>query len=248
MEIRERTPKYKLYTALIYLCAYLLIVAFPFDLFLSRDHHLLAITALKFILFVYMVAQLKKEGFSIEPFSWKKSLLFIPTLLLCCSNFVFLAINKGPIDSKPDYLNLINGAVSCAATALCEELIFRVMASDVAKTKFNKILTLVITAGIFGAVHFIARVFGDPFGATIQAGYSLFLGLVVGFTYLYGGSLISAVLIHFLFNFINDSLFAVIHAGDWNGTFYIVNLCVGLLVAIYLFILFVFFKKIVKDN
>lgn len=244
----QRSVKYRFYSSLMYLCIYLIVVALPFDKFLDSNYHLLLVTIGKVILSSVMIIMFKREGFALEQFNPKRLVAFIPLLVLCGSNLVFLGVDHSNVVLEPNYLRLINSACFCLATALSEELIFRGMAINVIKSKFNRPLTLIISALVFGAVHFIAGVFSNPLGALIQAGYTLFLGLIVGFVYLYGGSIYAAVFIHFLFNFLNDGLFPLLYEGDWNATFYIVNISVGAAVAIYSAILLFIFERKKKEN
>ena len=245
MENKEivRTPKYKFYSALMFLCIYLIIVALPYNKFLNDDWSNLIITIGKLVLSTVMLLMFKREGFTFEHVDLKRIVLFVPLLLLCGSNLIFLGINKADIATSPDYSTLINSACFCLATALSEEIIFRGMACEVIKSKYNKPLTLLISAAVFGVVHFIAGVFSSPLGALIQMGYTFYLGLVVGLTYLYGGSIYASVFIHFVFNFLNDSLFQILYEGNWNTTFYIVNISVGVVVAVYGLLLFFLFEK-----
>lgn len=234
----ERSFLYKFYSSLMYFSIYLLIVAFPLNELLDHNWHYLVITITKIVLSIVIIVMFARDGFAFESFNWKKSLLYIPIIALCGSNLVFLAINNADFANDPSYLYLVNSFFYCLATALAEELIFRGMAVNLAKTKFNKPMTVLITALIFGLTHLIAGIFSNPLGAIVQAGYTFFLGLVVGFAYVYGGGIYVAVAIHFLFNFLNDGLFPILYDGNWNTLFYIVNISVGAAAAIYLAIIY----------
>lgn len=236
--MEHRTPKYKIYSSVMYLSIYLLIVAFPFNEILNHDWHYLILTIGKIILSIVMIILFRRDGFTFEMFNWKNSLLYIQLIVLCGSNLVFLALNNASFATNPPYLHLVNSFCYCLATALAEEMIFRGMAVDIVKAKFNKLLTILITALIFGLVHLVAGIFSNPLGALIQAGYTFFLGLVVGFAYVFDGGIYVAVAIHFLFNFLNDGLFPILYDGNWNTLFYIVNISVGAAAAIYLAIIY----------
>lgn len=247
-QAKVKSVKSRFYTALMYLCVYLIIVSLPYHYFLNENYQYLLITIGKIVLSVVILILFKKDGFTFEKFDLKRVVFFIPLLLLCCSNFGILLFDKSILIEDPNYLTLVNSACFCLVTALAEELIFRGMAVDIIKSKFNKPLTLLISAAVFGAVHLIAGIFSNPLGALIQAGYTFFLGLIVGFAYLYGGSIYLAVFIHFMFNFLNDSLFEVMCNADYNATYFLVNIGVGAVVAIYAGLAMFLFEKKKPEN
>ena len=76
--------------------------------------------------------------------------------------------------------------------AIGEELIFRGVILHGLRTRFNDVIAVVISAGMFALMH----------GNLQQLVYPFLLGLIMGWIVLRTGSLISSIIVHFINNFL----------------------------------------------
>ena len=79
---------------------------------------------------------------------------------------------------------------------LSEEMVFRGALFGHLERAFKPWVAVLITAGIFGALH----------GMSIHIGYALVCGIIITFCYYYMGSIISSVILHSLFNLIGSAI------------------------------------------
>ena len=108
-------------------------------------------------------------------------------------------------------------------------------------------IKILIAASIFAACH-LTHFFStfDPSTLAI-VGYTFFLGIILGFIYVYGGSFYYCVLFHFAYNTFNDSFASFINPGIRDLAYYLINIGVGVMVALYLFLIYIF-KIRLKDK
>lgn len=86
---------------------------------------------------------------------------------------------------------------------LAEELAFRGAIFGEFKSKFNVIISAVLSALVFGLMH----------GVSIQIGYALICGVIMACIYYYSGSIWVTYVVHAVFNLFGSSLFTLLESG-----------------------------------
>ena len=230
---------------------FLFCVAFPIDLFTKNMYVIrsvqigLRIAAIIFTIIFAIKSknlEMKKEGFRLIPL-----LLLIPTLLACINNLIYVWYEKYPFKIHFDNLVLLE-IVLTVFVAISEELIFRKVIFDNLEMK-NNLLKIIIAAGIFGLFHIVT--FFSTFNPIdlLQVVYCFGLGIVLGFIYSYGKSIVFAIIFHFLFNLINTNIFQNIEGIDIKISFYIISIIVSAIVGLILLIEYLlYFKKDTESN
>ena len=79
----------------------------------------------------------------------------------------------------------------------------------------------------------------------IQALYTFGIGLVLSIVYLFSRNIIYPIILHFLFNFLNDTLVTSLFNIEWNLVFFIVNIGVGILIGLYS--LFIYKRYLIEE-
>lgn len=105
----------------------------------------------------------------------------------------FAEVEESVIPIWDSFLHAISLAVFIP---ISEEMVFRGALFGHLERAFKPWVAVLITAGIFGALH----------GMSIHIGYALVCGVIITFCYYYTGSIISSVILHSMFNIIGSSL------------------------------------------
>lgn len=235
--------------ALILISLYLVFASFPFSL-IFKDDLILSTTlsiCLVFLYFVFMIIYIiKSKTIKIEKriFNLKHTLLILPSIIITVSNYFYLlSTNCVFTFSNTTLLNIGFTFI----IVIVEELLFRGVLFPELKN-FKPLQRILISAGIFGICH-INRFLStfNPLDLIIIL-YTFGLGIVLGLLYEYGGSLLSVIIFHLLYNVFNQVLFNCFVIKDMNyPIYYLINCIIGLAVAIYLGLIYFFiFRKI--DN
>lgn len=238
------------YNILFIICVVLLINSIPFALFIKEDVLLNVLEISKRVVaLITLFVLCKKEKVDKAKFSKldKKSLLFIPFGLAFASNFLVVLFNKETLNENINYLNIIYGFINMALIAIIEELLFRhLLLNEFLKNNTKKILAIIYSSLIFGGIHLLnITSFGDILYCIVQSIYTFFLGLLFGFSYVYLKNIIIPILFHFFFNFLNDVLVTELFNLQFDLSFYLINIAVGIILFVYGFILY---KKISKGE
>jgi membrane protease YdiL (CAAX protease family) len=137
------------------------------------------------------------------------------------------------------------GASTSLLTAILEELLFRnILLEEFIRQNFTKFKSLLYSSLIFGSIHLlnISSLSSIPY-CIIQSIYTTGIGLIFGLVYIKTHNITYPIIIHFLFNYINDIFITHIYNLTWDLTFFIVNISIGIVVALYsLFIYKIKFK------
>ena len=175
--------------------------------------------------------------------------LCTPFLLACFTNlFSDIFANVVITNFELKWIHLIEVLI-IIFTVLNEEILFRFFIYNQLNIR-NKLLKIMASAGIFASFHLL-NLLTPSFLAVyqsvlIQVIYTFGLGLILGFIYEYGKSIVACMVFHFLFNFFNQYLVTYHILGFFENGFipYIIALVIGLLLVGYgLLIYFLKFKK-----
>ena len=170
----------------------------------------------------------------------KNLLLFLPLLIACISNFIYAWIFNETY--HPDFSigpAIITAMITCLVlSVIAEELSFRyILLSGLPQE--NKLVRILISAAIFALCHLSSFLTSFWVGDLVIVLYTFGLGIILGFIYIYGHSLIACVVYHFIFNFMNQFLFAHLYSAT-SWMFYLINGIIALLAGIYLFLIYFF--------
>ena len=229
--------KKRVYTIIYLICLVLLINSLPFSMIIDNKLILFGINIIiKIVSIVYIIKYIKKEelnNIKIKTIT-KNDFKIIPLLLLCCSNFIVAIVQKTNINKKIDLFVIISGLITSIGVAIVEELLFRSQVLDEFLKYKTKFQSLIYSSLIFGSVHLLnISSIGSIPTILVQVGYTFFLGMILGTVYLFSNNIILPIIFHILFNFINDILVIELFPIKWNTTFFIVNVGIGIVVAVY---------------
>ena len=176
-------------------------------------------------------------------FRVKALLLLLPSVLIVGSNFYYALILKEPLAPNFEAYHGIQ-IIFIIASVVVEEMIFRLLLLG-NLTHENKMIRIVISAGIFAACH-LTHFFStfNPTSLVIVA-YAFGLGMVLGMIYCYSNSFISCIVLHLLFNLVNDFLFERLFGVSNLLWYYLINVFVALIIGLYL--LAVYLLKLRKN-
>ncbi|MCR5309630.1 MAG: CPBP family intramembrane metalloprotease [Bacilli bacterium] len=123
--------------------------------------------------------------------------------------------------------------------AINEEYIFRMILIDNLDDSEKPMIKIIIAASIFAACH-LTHFFSsfNPADLIIIV-YTFTLGIVLGMIYVFGGSFWYCVLFHFIFNMMNyDFADYIVYGEGTEVSYYLINIAIGAIVAIYLVIIY----------
>lgn len=240
--------KKKLINLGIIFFVFLFLISFPWNLFFDNSTILLicqiSCRAL-FIIFLFIFG-IKEGLLKVIPINLKILLVFLPLLIIIPNNMYFLLIEKSPVEFHYS-IDFLLEIILMLVVAVSEELFFRKAILDNISIE-NKLLKIVISAGIFALAH-IVNFFSsfNPIDLLIIV-YTFGLGLVLGFMYEYTKCAVATFVFHFLFNIVNTTIFNNIYLGDRNLTFYLVSISVAIISGIYLLLIYLFKLKQIENN
>ena len=106
-----------------------------------------------------------------------------------------------------------------------EEIVFRGCIFSVLKRNMNIVIALIIQALIFAIVH----------ENIVQSSYVFFLGLVLGFVFIYTGSLLGNIICHITFNLFGMVLLPLLASLYYNPIIYIIIGVILIIFSLYLY-------------
>ena len=236
------------YDSLIFACLLMAIVSFPYEQFI-QDSTILYIVEIwvRLILVAYAFMVTTKNGF-LSRYNHKPKicylLFFVPFLLACFSNIIFVAF--AGIFVKPIItLSTLFEIILALLTAIYEEMLFRLYFHNLLKAR-NPLLKILASAGIFALFHAISFVFTLNINYLIQGLYTFGLGVLLGFIYTYGKNIYACMGYHFLFNLLNDVIYSIICGGIYTDKlylYYVINSAIAVVLAIYVGLLYAFYLR-----
>lgn len=248
--------KVRVYSIIILSLLLIICSSFPITLFINNYYWVFAIkNTLRICFIIFALFYIRHELLPLPKLNRvriKSFLIVVPFLLLCFSNFIVITITKTQINNDINVSFLVCDIISSFLVAICEEIVFRAVIMMELDKYLGTGKALIISSAIFGACHLLnISSVATIVPSLIQAVYTFVLGMVFGYIYLETENILLPIAFHFVFNVINNDLIKNLYLINWDFTFYITNIAIGLVMVIYLlFLLFLYNrnKKIKGDN
>lgn len=232
MKAIPKNDRYRRAVELLFLI-YLLVIVFPYDLFIHDSQWQETIRILVFIIYlVFFVYYAQREGIQRPKFKrWQIAWLWVlPTFLICGSNMIYLAISNRP-------LNPLNHQVFWFSLPLVtllvvmEELIFRGLLIDNVYMSKSPLYAVLMSSIIFGLFHLL-NLFSNTniLAVLIQVLYSFVLGIVCATAYVITKNFLFPIAIHVAFNVLNNQLYPLLVSADPDWLYYVINGAIGVVV------------------
>ena len=241
--------RFRLSDLLLFALLFVFVAAFPVDLIpLDLTYQLLVKIGLRLLLltyYIYIIVKYKIKVFGNTNF--RNLLLCLPFFIVCGSNFVassivggFAGITMAPIDFALSIILTLMIAIS-------EEIVFRLFIHNNILVS-SSIKRIFASAGIFALMHLLnavnVRYVADLVTVLIQTVYTFGLGILLGVMYEYSYSLVGCVVLHFCFNFFNDTLYTYFGGYTSELCFYLTAAVCGFIVLSYaVLITMLYFQK-----
>ena len=233
--------KSKLIDFLIIILVYIGLSCFPFGLIIKDESLSWLILTLQIVVqaglltFIILFTIFKTElNYKFGKINIVNTLLLLPTLIVCFTNLINLRaadVSYGVVADVNLFLNIL----LTIFIVVNEEIIFRLLFINNLEIK-NKVLVILLTAGVFGIchiTHFLTSF--DPVDLLVIV-YTFLLGLLLGFAYLFTKCIYPCIVIHLLFNIFNSVLFPHFSL-DW--TYILITAIIVVIVAVYVILLFI---------
>ena len=170
-----------------------------------------------------------------------KGVLFcIPAVIIAVNNFPIIGAIKGDVVFYGDALYGALFILNCLFIGAFEELTFRGIIFPLIFIKFKgkkraAFIAAAASSAIFAVTHFINVFAGASIGATLlQVGYSFLIGGLCALSVLKTGSVIPAVLIHFIYDLGGLVLlpeYGVAQGFQWNTATIAITAALGVIIA-----------------
>ncbi len=180
------------------------------------------------LVFIY---QLIKFGYSdIFKLSLNKKLLLfaIPALIIAINNFPISAYVAGRYVIEESNLMYFMFGLESLSVGLFEEVVFRglllvVLIQVLPKSKQGNFFAIVLSAAIFGGIHFFNIAYGGWIGHILQqVGYSFLVGMMWALVFLKTRNVWVVVILHALYNYFGNIMFQMGTVTNRYDTFTIV--------------------------
>lgn len=230
----------RLFDTLILIILLIGVSTFPTGFFVKDLFWYYVIEALLMLLVLLFIFYFERRNPEIVPprrrFNLTNFLLFLPCFIITFSNLIYAFALREPAHS---YFELYSIPQACfiILNVVVEEIIFRKhLLGNLAHPK--PIVRILISASIFALCHLTAFLSTFNPATLIVVVYSFGLGMVLGFLYVYTGSLYPCIGLHLLFNLINEFLFEGFYGVSNPLWYYLINIFVGLVIGIYILVLY----------
>lgn len=241
-------PRIRISDLILYSLLFTAVISFPFNMLPIPDwaKYLVRIS-LSLLLLISYVFLIKKYQIKIIGNENKKNLLFLlpliivlPCNLLTLPFAISIGINNTAITSGIFFLELILTILQ----AINEEIIFRLFIHSQLNIK-NRLLKIIASSAIFATMHLLNLINGFNPNVFIQVAYTFGLGLILGFIYEYGESIVTCFIYHTLFNVLNNVLFGLYLVPTITNVAYYTTISViaGIAIIYTLCIYFFVFRK-----
>lgn len=228
-------------SVLLLFLIFLFCASFPFSLWIKDQVWLWLAQGLLRLAFVvgcpFLVRRFSLVKAEWHPWSWG-TLLYLPLFALCGSNLFVLVYERSSFSLLIPGIQLLSQAFFYLTVALSEELLFRAVIEGEFLKEKSPLWSILLSALIFAVSHLANFGSVAPLLVLAQVGYTFILGLLLGFLYQDSRNLGLVILYHFLFDFLNDSLFGAYYSGDWDWRFFGINILIGFMVLLYGFLYF----------
>lgn len=242
--------KNKRYSLLLIICIFLLLISIPFQTFIHNELLVLGLMTVSRLLFCFLCLYFVKKD-QLIPLKKPKelsaeALFFLPFFLLCGSNFLTLFFSEN-FQFQFQISTFLSYFIYYLSVALSEELLFRFVLVNYFKNTVSPFQCVLFSSFIFGIIHCLALLNGaDFFSVFIQCLYSFGLGFVFSFSYIRTQNLLLPIVLHFIFNLINDTLFSFVIGNIDLLIYYLINGIVAVVFSLYGIFLWFYFKR--KDD
>ncbi len=171
--------------------------------------------------------------------SLKKTLIFLPCMLIAVNNFPFASMISGDAYINWDIKRILLYACLCISVGLYEEMAFRgCIFSFVLQRRGRRVIdvfwSIVISSAIFGVVHVVNMFLGaDPGATLLQIGYSFLIGGMCSVILVKTHNIWFCVILHAVYNFAGG---VVPNCGGgiiWTVSEVVLTAVVAILVAVY---------------
>ena len=230
--------RFRLSDILLFALLFVFVAAFPVDLIpLDLTYQLLVRIGLRLLLltyYVYIIIKYKIKIFGNT--NYRNLLLCIPFFIVCGSNFVASSIVGGFNGPSLSIIDMVLSTILTLFVAISEEIVFRLFIHNNIMVS-SSIKRIFASAGIFALMHLLnivnVRFIGDLVTVLIQTVYTFGLGILLGVMYEYSYSLVGCMVLHFCFNFFNDTLYTYLGGHTSTLCFYLTAAVCGVAVLTY---------------
>ncbi len=230
---------------LIYLLLFIAIVSIPFDFFFKNlpflSKSLQILVNLSFSLFLILYVKRKEE----TPIFYKQDqslvLFFIPTLIVCFSNYFYALFAFKDFNNSISYM-IIFDIVLTFITVFNEEALFRGIIQPNLNIE-NPLKRIIVSALIFALFHLINFFSSFNPADLLILLYTFGLGLILGLILEVTRSFICVYSLHLIFNLFNGVLFSILFTVGNFWLYALTNVIVALVVGIYLLLIYIFKLK-----
>lgn len=232
----ENERKGLLYDILIMLCVYLIACSLPLKwIFESETTVNIVKVILKYFAFGFIVFEIKSKKIMFSSDKKVSIIKYLPFVLICLGNIAVAFISGFNYLTNDNIGGLITLALfDCVATALCEEFLFRYLLLNFIRQTKKTFVSIILSACFFGLMHLvnISSLSSIPY-VLLQCLYTFGLGIILGFVYLDSRKIYLPIILHALFNFLNDSLVSILFDFEYNVWFFVINMAITVLAGLY---------------
>ena len=248
----QENVKKRWYLIFYIICLIIFLSNIPFSLFINNKILLFILSIIfEMIAIIVLLFQMKKEKLFHEqtPINYKKILQFLPTFLICFSNFLVVYFSKSNNVLNVNLLNLFFKIVITLFNVFLEEILFRYILLHEFEERSGTFKSIFYSSLIFGAMHLlnISSLASIP-GCLFQTLYTFGLGVVLGFIYIFSKNIVFPIVLHLLFNIFNDVIVSTFFIIEWNYIFFVVNISISLIMFLYLIFLYKFLTREKKKD
>jgi len=243
----QKNKRIVYYDIALLICIYLLCSSIPFARFVSNTELAYWLSmGTRLLFFPFAIYFIIHDRLSARHLSkpCREDIFLIPFLFLGLSNFMVCWImGTEPLSSVDGYA-IFKSLIECLLVALSEELIFRTLLFNEMDKSMKLWKATLFSSLIFGICHLanISSV-ASIVPVLIQSGYSFVLGLLLSLSYHYKKNIVYIVIIHFLFNFLNNGLVTRIYDIPLGWQYYVINVCFAVIFVIYAIFLLLLIRK-----
>lgn len=223
---------------------FFIIVSFPIDYIIKKEVYLNIIHGLiRIICSIYLFIYLKRKqviAINNERLT-KKVFLLLPFILAIINNLILLLF-VDEISLNFSLKNVVSEVIFFTGVAMLEEIVFRGVIFNYYNKKYKNykqpLTAIIISSILFGLVHLLNIFHSNLSLSLMQVGYSFLMGLLFAFIYAYTNNIILCGIVHFMYNFCNETLFLSLMNNDWNIVMYgatIINIIILLIYGIILY-------------
>lgn len=233
---------------LLFVLIFVFVTAFPVDLIpVNLFWQLMIRIGLRLMLlgyYIYIIIKNRMKVFGVANII--NVLLCIPFVLISFSNITASLIDGGFSGVIEENSVLVAKIIMTLLIAISEEIVFRLFIHN-SLYNTSSIKRIFASAGIFALMHLLnivnVRYLEALVTVLLQTVYTFGLGLLLGILYEYGHSLTAAILLHFCFNFFNETLYEYLGGYCSNAAFYLTAVGYAIVVGAYAALITMFYFR-----